>query len=513
MNLNANRNPTLNRNPNPDAHPKSNQAEARVAEARAATGATEAQAEAGEEAEALRAVAEMDAAGGFRNWIGLKEGAAPAAVAAAPAAAADAAAAALSAAAAAPGAADAAAAAADAPPELIKTAGAGIFTPVADLLEAVLKALDGGLEALHVPYSYGFAIILLTVAVKTVTLPLTKKQIESSTQLQLLQPRVKDLQEEYKNDPETLQVETAKLYKRAQVNPLAGCLPVLVTLPVFIGLYRALSAAANEGLLTEGFFWIPSLSGPTSAALKTGGGLSWLAPFVDGAPPVGWHDALCYLSLPVILVASQYASTAILQGNQQSTDPSQQQTQAILKFLPLMLGWFSLNVPSGLALYWVTNNFLSVGQTILLKKNVTLPPELDDDPDFGIGNDGSVAGAPKRVAAVQSPPPPARREGAGERFKALKAKDAGTSASKAAAPPQTARGQKFAALKADTASSKPRADEMSDEVVVAEVTEISAHGNGNAGGEGGEVKEPVPATASKSGASVLRKKKGGKRSR
>ena len=88
MNLNANRNPTLNRNPNPNPKPKPSQAEARVAEARAATGATEAQAEAGEEAEALRAVAEMDAAGGFRNWIGLKEGAAPAAVAAAPAAAA-----------------------------------------------------------------------------------------------------------------------------------------------------------------------------------------------------------------------------------------------------------------------------------------------------------------------------------------------------------------------------------------------------------------------------------------
>ena len=438
--------------------------------------------------------------------------AAPAA--AAPAAVADAAAAALSAAAAAPGAVDAAAAAADAPPELIKTAGAGIFTPVANALEAVLKALDGGLEALHVPYSYGFSIILLTVAVKVVTLPLTKKQIESSTQLQLLQPRVKDLQEEYKNDPETLQVETAKLYKRAQVNPLAGCLPVLVTLPVFIGLYRALSAAANEGLLTEGFFWIPSLSGPTSLALKTGGGLSWLVPFVDGHPPVGWHDALCYLSLPVALVTSQYASQQILSPGQ-STDPSQQQTQAILKFLPLMLGWFSLSVPSGLALYWITNNFLSVGQTVLLKKGVSLPPELDDDPDFGTGNDGSVAGAPKRVAAVQSPTTPLKREGAGERFKALKARDVSPGTSNAEATPQTSRGQKFAALKEETASSKPRADEMSSEVVVAEVTEIQSHGNGDGkseGGEdGGEGAEPV--ATMKSGASVLRKKKGGKRSR
>ena len=437
---------------------------------------------------------------------------AAATVAAVPAAAADAAASLT--AAAASGAVDAAAGAADVPPELIKTSGAGIFTPVANALEAMLKALDGGLEALHVPYSYGFAIIILTVAVKVITLPLTKKQIESSTQLQLLQPRVKELQEEYKNDPETLQVETAKLYKRAQVNPLAGCLPVLVTLPVFIGLYRALSAAANEGLLAEGFFWIPSLSGPTAQAIKTGGGVSWLVPFVDGHPPIGWHDALCYLSLPVTLVASQFVSQQILSAGQ-SQDPSQKQTQAILKFLPLMLGWFSLTVPSGLSLYWITNNILSVGQTVLLKRGVTLPPELDDDPDFGIGNDGSVAGAPKRVAAVPSAPPlPTRREGVGERFKALKAREGGnSSATSAESAPQTARGQKFASLKADTPSTKPRAEDMSGEVVVAEVTELTGNGNGAREAEAGGTGEPVPASTGKSGSSVLRKKKGGKRSR
>lgn len=82
--------------------------------------------------------------------------------------------------------------------------------------------------------------------------------------VQALQPRVKELQSRYANEPETLQLETAKLYKDAGVNPLAGCLPTLATIPIFIGLYKALSRAADEGLGQESFFWIPDLSGPTT---------------------------------------------------------------------------------------------------------------------------------------------------------------------------------------------------------------------------------------------------------
>ena len=85
------------------------------------------------------------------------------------------------------------------------------------------------------PYSYGFAILTLTLLVKVVTFPLTKKQVEGSIQMQAIQPRVKELQAMYANDPERLQMETARLYKEANFNPLAGCLPTFATLPV-IGL-------------------------------------------------------------------------------------------------------------------------------------------------------------------------------------------------------------------------------------------------------------------------------------
>ncbi len=154
------------------------------------------------------------------------------------------------------------------------------------------------------------------------------------------------------------------------MNPLAGCLPTLATLPVFIGLYRALTNAASDGLLTEGFFWIPSLGGPSSMGDNASGrGLGWLVPLVDGAPPIGWHDAISYLVLPVLLVVSQFASQKIMQPNQ-NQDPSQASANAILKFLPFMVGWFSLNVPSGLTLYWIVNNVLTTAQTVYLRNAV-----------------------------------------------------------------------------------------------------------------------------------------------
>jgi YidC/Oxa1 family membrane protein insertase len=210
--------------------------------------------------------------------------------------------------------------------------------------------------------------------------------------MQSLQPRIKDLQAKFANDPERLQVETAKMYQTAGVNPLAGCLPTLATIPVFIGLYRALSNVADEGLLTEGFFWIPSLAGPT----KLNGGLGWLSLAENGAPPLGWHDTISYLVLPVLLVVSQFASQKIISPQQQSTDPAQQQTQNILKFIPLMIGWFSLNVPSGLTLYWFTNNLITTAQQVYLRKKFT-PAE------FPVSGGGGTIVKPKEPEMPRGP--------------------------------------------------------------------------------------------------------------
>lgn len=315
-------------------------------------------------------------------------------------------------------------------------------------MEAVLKVLKDGLSTLHVPYSYGFAIILLTILVKAATFPLTKKQVESAMAMRSMAPQIKAIQERYAGDQERIQLETARLYKLAGINPLAGCLPTLATIPIWIGLYRALSNVANEGLLTEGFFWIPSLAGPTTiAARQTGSGTSWLFPFVDGHPPLGWSDTFAYLVLPVLLVVSQYISIQIMQPSQQSDDPNVKNSQAITKFLPLMLGYFSLSVPSGLSLYWFTNNILSTAQQVWLQKfgGAKIPAlKLSDDtsrkeqprgakiPTLKLSDDNSRKEQPQiqksvseaTIAKKKDANPTSDRPRQGERFKQLKEQEA-----------------------------------------------------------------------------------------
>uniref|UniRef100_A0A6N2K4Z9 Membrane insertase YidC/Oxa/ALB C-terminal domain-containing protein n=2 Tax=Salix viminalis TaxID=40686 RepID=A0A6N2K4Z9_SALVM len=275
----------------------------------------------------------------------------------------------------------------------------GWFGFISDGMEFVLKVLKDGLSAVHVPYAYGFAIILLTVLVKVATLPLTKKQVESTLAMQNLQPKIKAIQQRYAGNQERIQLETSRLYRQAGVNPLAGCFPTLATIPVWIGLYQALSNVANEGLLTEGFFWIPSLGGPTTiAARQSGSGISWLFPFVDGHPPLGWTDTAAYLVLPVLLVLSQYVSMEIMKPPQ-TDDPTQKNSLLVFKFLPLMIGYFSLSVPSGLSIYWFTNNVLSTAQQVWLRKLGGAKPVVNENASGII-----TAGRAKRSAAQPGQP-------------------------------------------------------------------------------------------------------------
>ncbi|CAJ1853564.1 unnamed protein product [Sphenostylis stenocarpa] len=301
---------------------------------------------------------------------------------------------------------------------------------ITNYMETILKVLKDGLSALHVPYAYGFAIILLTVLVKAATFPLTKKQVESALAMRTLQPQIKAIQERYAGDQERIQLETARLYKLANINPLAGCLPTLATIPVWIGLYRALSNVADEGLLTEGFFWIPSLAGPTTvAARQNGSGISWLFPFVDGLPPLGWSDTLAYLVLPVLLVVSQYISVQIMQSSQPN-DPNMKSSQVLTKFLPLMIGYFALSVPSGLSLYWLTNNILSTAQQVWLQKLGGAKNPVRQVPGDIMKND--VTQVQKSISKLNSTAAEETRQNekksegprAGDRFKQLKEQEA-----------------------------------------------------------------------------------------
>jgi YidC/Oxa1 family membrane protein insertase len=238
----------------------------------------------------------------------------------------------------------------------------GIWGSFVNFIAIALVYLDTWLLAINIPYAFGFAIILFTLAVRVLTYPLNMQQIKSSKAMQELQPRMKELQEKYKNDKEKLAQAQMALYKEAGVNPLGGCLPMLVQMPIWFALYQALVQLSNEGLLNEGFFWIPSLAGPVTYA---DGGLSWLWPL---PPAVGWADAIAYLILPVLLVVSQFYMQQMMTPT--STDPQQASMNSMMKIMPLMFGYFSLVVPSGLTLYWFTTNLLAMIQQYFTQSNL-----------------------------------------------------------------------------------------------------------------------------------------------
>ena len=155
----------------------------------------------------------------------------------------------------------------------------------------------------------------------------------------------------------------AALYQENNVNPLAGCIPSLVQLPVFIGLYRALNNLAADDKLNEPFLWLPNLEGPVYGADPSSAN-SWLfSGWVDGVPSLGWDDTLAFLTIPVILVVSQSISMNLMASKDQ-------EQPAFIKFLPLLIGFFSINVPAALGIYWVANNFITTALTLQIKSNI-----------------------------------------------------------------------------------------------------------------------------------------------
>ncbi len=235
-----------------------------------------------------------------------------------------------------------------------------------NFIALALIYMDQFLASANIPYAFGFAIILFTVLVRLATFPLNMQQIKSSKAMQELQPKLKELQDKYKGDREKLAQEQMALYKEHGVNPLGGCLPMLVQMPIWFALYRALIQLSTEGLLNEGFFWIPSLAGPVS---DWGGGIEWLWPL---PPSIGWPAALAYLVMPVLLVISQIYMQNLM--TPPSSDPQQAQMQSIMKFMPLMFGYFALIVPSGLTLYWFTSNLLGMAQHYFTKTQLNPTP-------------------------------------------------------------------------------------------------------------------------------------------
>lgn len=189
--------------------------------------------------------------------------------------------------------------------------------------------------------SYVLAILLLTIIVRTLILPLTLKQYRSSKAMQALQPQLTELRNKYKDNPQKQQEEMMKLYQTHNINPLAGCLPLIVQMPVFIALYNAI-------------YW--------NSALRTSVLFGWT---LDETSP--WYF------LPLLAAITTFTQTKMMQKSQQQQMPGM---SILLAVFPVMIFVMSLSFPMALPLYWVFSNCYTIVQNYFL---YVLPTKKDKE--------------------------------------------------------------------------------------------------------------------------------------
>lgn len=207
--------------------------------------------------------------------------------------------------------------------------------------DALIGLLKGALDAFFTwTGNYGVAIILLTLVVRLVLLPLTFSQVRSMQKMQELQPELQRIQKKYRNDPQRLNEETMKLWRQHGVSPLAGCLPVLIQLPILWAFFQALNTFEFKG--AAHFIWIENLAAPD--------------PF--------------YI-LPILAGVTTYW-VSVTASPRVSADPSQRMLTYVF---PVMITYFSLRFPSGLALYWVASNVFSVLQQLAVNRTRRPAPQ------------------------------------------------------------------------------------------------------------------------------------------
>lgn len=247
--------------------------------------------------------------------------------------------------------------------------------PAANILQPLIDIADAVLNFFHddVGLSWGMSIIALTVVTRALLIPLTYKQLKGMRALQALQPQIKELQEKYKNDRQRMQQEMMRIYKDNKVNPFASCVPLLAQIPVFITLFFLLRDQLPDDIGCE--------------AGKCGSEASFL--FISDLTAKAAGGEL--IALILLYVGTQLVSGLVMSI---TADKSQ---RMLLFLLPLIFVPFILSFPAGLILYWITTNFWTIGQQLVIQK-VVPPPTA------------ATAGGAAAVQEAKPPPPPPRKK-------------------------------------------------------------------------------------------------------
>jgi YidC/Oxa1 family membrane protein insertase len=213
-----------------------------------------------------------------------------------------------------------------------------IINSIVDLMTFLLNWLYNLSSSFGLPY-YGVAIILLTIIIKMLLYPLTWKQMKSMRKMSDLQPKMKEIQKKFKDQPDKANAAVMEMYKQHNANPMGGCLPLLVQLPIFWALYKTLYDFKID---------------PTQAHFL------WF----DLTQKCGVNNDL--LILPILAAATTYLQTKVT-----STMPANDPTQkTMLYIMPLIFGYFASTVPAGLSLYWITMNIVTILQQIYINKKL-----------------------------------------------------------------------------------------------------------------------------------------------
>jgi YidC/Oxa1 family membrane protein insertase len=257
------------------------------------------------------------------------------------------------------------------------------FWSILSPLETLLKWIMGFFYML-IP-NYGVAIIFLTLVVKLVLFPLTKKGSEGTLKMQAISPRIKELQDKYKDNPTKMQTEMAKIYKEEGYNPMSGCLPLLIQMPIFFAMYNMFN---NHFDLRGAMFipgWIPDLSAPEH-----------FINFGFTVPFLGW-DSLHLL--PFVYVGSQILYTKVTQTPDMQ---SNKQMKMMMYLMPVMFFFILYNMPTGLEVYWIFSNVFTMVQQLLINRYMAKKKA-----EMGIGKPG--AGKPSEPKKPVALPPKAKK--------------------------------------------------------------------------------------------------------
>lgn len=234
----------------------------------------------------------------------------------------------------------------------------GVWGTFVNFLSSILEGINSLTGMIPEPFGgYGLAIILFTIIMRLALLPLDLKSKKANQKIQEIQPLIEEINKKYKNDPEKKNKKTMELYQKYQINPMGGCLPMLLQMPLFFALFAALNSISAREVANgsiNSFLWIKNIWQPDSPLKSmTGQSIGLFGPGFNGL-----------FILPILAGVTSYYQMKLTQP---ANSEANQQMKGFSAVMPFMSVWFCIMYTASFAIYWVTANLFQIVQHLVLK--------------------------------------------------------------------------------------------------------------------------------------------------